>query len=473
MALKKVGTDSSYFDVANNRFSSLTWHAVAENLNREYPDYAKRFTNINVKDRYDRVLKHHKVFARMANQMSGFVWNPSTFSFNQDEELIKKYQRNERIDEAISTDINIARFLCKPGHIDLEYYHRYIYQFSDQDELRNDSIINSPSFIEDAISKGILTNLSAGPIVFKEGESSNTSGSGNSQSGPPSNATSHASSVDSQYYSKNAQALKGVRKSSSADQNQGAVILPQNTGTQTLQNISNPQPQFQQPSSQQHLSHHPLQQTLQYPNQLSQQHLGNHEYHPHQHQNRSLIMPVMHQHQSNELDFSGLVDTQGSIINPQHLSQLPLIPPTASSETESSSHKLDTSTSSESSNAAARKRLKPTIPPGTIQSGLLVEQYEPMNPSESGSGSNRQHPRGFSTGEAVLQIHKEFEMMKSAVSEEIVQLRTQKMISFEDFQALQEIQENNPSFIRSAYKRIVGNQKILDLVNIYLNKESQ
>lgn len=175
MSLKTVCQDPKFFDPTNNRFNSLTWHTVAENLNQEYPHYAKRFTNINVKDRYDRVLKHHKVFKKLANKLNGFIWNPENFCFELNESLLKKYENADDNSKLNGNELNIARFLSKPGHIDLEYYHRYIYQIPNEEELRNDLIINSPSYIEDAISKGILNLITKSNFIPKDSniESSN------------------------------------------------------------------------------------------------------------------------------------------------------------------------------------------------------------------------------------------------------------------------------------------------------------
>lgn len=333
MNLKKLSSDPNYFDPGNWKYSSLTWHSIAEFLNKEYPDYPKRFTNINVKDRYDRVLKHHRVFERMANQLSGFIWNPATFSFDSNEDLIKQYVDGSRNDEVIASDINTARFLCKSGHIDLEYYHRYIHQIA-QVEIRNDSVLNSTSYIEDAISKGILTVLTS-KLNFKE------------------------SPMDKKL----------------------ELNLPGHSNN------------FQRPF-------HLLEQNSQL----------NHYIPP---------------HYSHEIDFTNLIDQQQQNVSSF---QEPTI-----------------------------KRRK-TVPINITQPGILVENYY------------NDKSLNLSTGDAVLQIFKEFESMKLLVTEEIIQLRTNKVISFNDFKLLQDLQENNISFTRSAYKRLMDNEKILDLINVYLNK---
>jgi len=77
---------------------------------------------------------------------------------------------------------------------------------------------------------------------------------------------------------------------------------------------------------------------------------------------------------------------------------------------------------------------------------------------------------GLTAGEAILQLHKEFDMMRNIVNEQIINLRLSKLLNHQDFINIQNVENSNDQFIRSAYKRLGDDDKLIELINIYLNK---
>lgn len=99
----------------------------------------------------------------------------------------------------------------------------------------------------------------------------------------------------------------------------------------------------------------------------------------------------------------------------------------------------------------------------------MSDTYETYLSQQQGNQLNTTG-KSFSSGEAILQLHKEFEMMKNLINEEVLNLRISKLINNDDFQKIQILINNNDQFIRSCYKRIGDDQKLIELINIYLNK---
>lgn len=449
MSLKQVCQDSRYYDPSNNRFNSLTWHTVAENLNKEYPDYAKRFTNINVKDRYDRVLKHHKVFKKMADKANGFVWNPKNFCFDLNEELIKQYEEGYIKDDVISNELNVVKFLSKPGHIDLEYYHRFVYQFANQEELENDAIIQSPSFIDDAIAKGILNLVTKSNFVSKnDHQNSNEFQSSpvmlqqqpvQHQSSSSSNTTNSSTSIPMAPNSANSQTQ--IPNSSMPSQSSSSMIP------------------IQQPHPQHHLIPNPQP--------------------PH---------PSIQPQHSSDLDFSGLINPDQSV--PQqpphtHPHPTPMMNPgmTIPFQMGPGGEMIPGPNTQRNSLPLAgqppfKKPRTASIPGGSssvvpqsiIGTAMMVDNYESMLAAQQGPAGGQPAGRfGYSSWEAIMQLNKEFDMMRNLVNEQILNLRLQKLISYQNFNQIQTIQNSNDQFVRSAYKRIGDDPKLIDLINIYLN----
>lgn len=470
MSLKQVCQDPKFYDPSNNRFNSLTWHTVAENLNKEYPHYAKRFTNINVKDRYDRVLKHHKVFKRMANNVNGFIWNPKSFCFEMNEDLIKQYEQGYIKDDIISNDLNIARFLSKPGHIDLEYYHRYIYQFTNQEELRTDAIIQSPSFIEDAISKGILNLVTTSSFISKTEKQLQQQTPNNEyqpspillqnqpthhQSSSSSNATNSSNSIPSLSNISNSRSQIANNSISSQSTSNSLVPATHPTTQHQLhhQLVPNPQAPPPQPHPPPVSSTHPGQPPHssdldfsglinQEPSQNSSNTHGHHHNHPNPTSvmNPNVNMPL--QMTSQEMIPGSVGSTRGS-----HGGQPPFKKPRTTSVPSGSSSVVSTN---------------------IIGTGIIGESYETMLAGQGQGPIPSKY--GLSSGEAILQLHKEFDMMRNLVNEQILNLRLQKLINFQEFNQIQTVQNLNDQFIRSAYKRIGDDSKLIDLINVYLNK---
>jgi len=388
MSLKAVCQDPKFYDQTNNKFNSLTWHTVAENLNKEYPYYAKRFTNINVKDRYDRVLKHHKVFKRMANKNNGFIWNPENFCFELNEELFKQYEEignnnknhqninnntsnnnnnnntsnnssNSGLDDVISNELNVARFLSKPGHIDLEYFHRYIYQFPTQDELRNDTIINSPSYIEDAISKGILNLVTSGKPNFINKP---TTLGGDITSGTNSTSEYHTSPLLLQQHQQHQQQrpphLNHDRQSNSASSLGNNSNSSSSIPTSSISHHSNQTiPTNSSISSQSSI---PIQHQHQH---LQQQHhsLQHHSSNPNLPTPSSSSLPQ--NNTSSDLDFAGLINpsvahdqtTQQHVILSSNLTGLPIMAPDLTHPSQSQAQaQAQTQSQSQSQSSSAR-----------------------------------------------------------------------------------------------------------------------
>ncbi|CCH47151.1 Serine/threonine-protein kinase [Wickerhamomyces ciferrii] len=544
MTLKAVCQDSKFYDSANNRFNSLTWHTVAENLNNEYPDYAKRFTNINVKDRYDRVLKHHKVFRKMANKRNGFVWNPKNFCFDLNELLIKQYENDQNSniqtglgdnrqssnasknkksskdpDAIVPNELNVVRFLSKPGHIDLEYYHRYIYQFLNQQEFRDDVVVSTPSYIEDAISKGILNIVNKPNFSVKSEYDQNQFGDTtsplmlqqHSHSGSvTSNATNSSSSIP---LLSNTSAIPSQSSMSS----NSSSLVPQASASMIPTTVPH--------GSQNHPSQH--------------QHIHPHQQHPHPHPHPHPVLQHP-QHPQNDLDFTGLMAQQQGVPNIQHqhphpttTQQMhPIIPPplgqplmnpmvtdpnliqrTSMGEPffkkpkispQNSSNQINTANfigagfnydtyesmmgagGQGTTNDSTTTHTPLQAPNSTLQDNL--DHQPPSNSAATNSTSNTNGSNtdkisptssinglgsssiiGLSSGEAILKIHKEFSMMKNVVNEQVLNLRIGKLISHEEFEKIQLVINSNDQFIRSAYKRLNDDNKLVELINIYLN----
>lgn len=80
----------------------------------------------------------------------------------------------------------------------------------------------------------------------------------------------------------------------------------------------------------------------------------------------------------------------------------------------------------------------------------------------------QQHPL---SNQAMVQIHREFEAMKSNVNEKVLFLRLNRMISYQVFDALQELMERCVPFLRSAHNRLNDDGKLLELIAAYVEKD--
>jgi hypothetical protein len=424
MELKKISSSRDYFDPIKKKFNPLTWHMVAEALNAAFPDYAKRFTNINIKGRYDRVVKYHRVFKRMADSISGFVWNPRTFCFDDTSDSWRRVEEGILNDEVLNNELNIVKLLRRPGNIDLEYYHRYIYRSVDRTDAESDSVINSESFISLAIEAGALTAASSRPDFFRKLSASSTTTTAST-----SLVVRHGGSASSSSTTVN-----------ELNQFQHPAIpmpLPLN---QAPQQTHAPVSDHFNATHQQTTLHsqlqpmvpliHPQHDTPPTPNHTSMAATVTPLSVPHQPQ---------HEPEMGQYNGPGITDTQVSMIG-QMPQQLGFI-------------------GNQANDGGAKRRKVMQRSSGGSTGYNQVLKFDSFDAGHQ----NLPH-------ETALQIHREVEAMKCAVNDKILQLRMSKVISYNDFGDLQDIMEKYVPFVRSFHQRIGNDEKLLELINVYLDR---
>ena len=418
-----VSKNPEYFDQSRQRFSPLAWHLVADALNKEYPNVAKRFTNINIKCRYQRVLKYHKVFKRMALASSGFKWNSRAFCFEETAAIEDQLSRNNLNDEILNSEINLVKLLTKAGHADIEYFHRFIYVDSKNSD-RDDQVLQSKSYINFAIEYGVLTQSSSRPEFFKDLQ--------NATSNPTSFLAPSVSHVPPTY-SENYDQHKPTLPLSTMAIGVGASIVT-NDGSGFLNQL--PQLDMNQVGAAQF--HYPQTQAshievpssvLSYPYTPVPSRHGSDTSHV-----NSVTMPSL----TDNIDQFGFSEYTNDII-----CSIPQVTLSRDGDLRKK-RKLDNDIQNESGSQALTPEEFPFIEQH-FDTSLL-----PLN--------------------AVLTIHKEFEHMKEAVSNKVYDLRMSQTISYEDFTKLQQLLETSTSFLRSANKRLSNDESFLELIKVYTDK---